>query len=80
VVVVVVNQVRLQLFVLAVQPGQLPATGGAAPGGASLDVDDVAGEIDQDRGEGRASFPAVRFPDGGSGSSERIVPIHSTGN
>jgi hypothetical protein len=44
---------------------------------ATLDVDDVAGEIDQDRGEGRSAFPADRLPDGGSGGAERAVPGHS---
>ena len=58
------------------QPGQLPAAGGAAPSGASLDVDDVAGEIDQDRGEGRAPFPEDDLPDGGSGGAARVVPGH----
>jgi len=43
----------------------------------SLDVDDVAGEIDQDRGEGRAPFPEGDLPDGGSGDSARVVPGHS---
>ena len=36
-----------------------------APSGVSLDVDDVAGETDQDRGEGRAPCPAGGLPDGG---------------
>src|SRR5271154_5888015 len=58
------------------QPGQLPAAGGAPPSGASLDVDNVAGEIDQDRGKGRASFPADSLPDGGGGGSARVVPDH----
>jgi len=59
------------------QPWQLPATGGAASSGASLDVDDVARETDQDWGEGRAPFTEDSFPDGGGGGSERIVSIHS---
>src|SRR5664280_2461571 len=58
------------------QPGQLPAPGGAAASGASLDLDDVAGEIDQDRREGRAPCPADNFPDGGGGDSTGIVPGH----
>ncbi len=61
------------------QPGQLPAAGGAAPSSASLDVDDVAGEINQDWGEGCAPCAAGGLPDGGGGGSERVVPIHSTG-
>jgi hypothetical protein len=56
------------------QPGQFPASDGAAPSGASLDLDDIAGETDQDRGQGRAPFPADRLPDGGSGGSARVVP------
>ena len=56
------------------QFGQLPASGGATPIGASLDVDDAAGEIDQDRGEGGSPFPEDHLPDGGSGGAERVVP------
>src|SRR5271155_1028239 len=56
------------------QPGQLPAAGGAAPIGASLDIDDVAGETDQDRGKGGAPFPENRLPDGGGGGAARVVP------
>ena len=59
------------------QSGQLPTAGGDAASGASLDTDDVAGEIDQDRGEGRAPFPEDSLPDGGSGGSARVVPGHS---
>src|ERR1035437_6021849 len=59
------------------QSGQLSSTGGAAAIGASLDIDDVAGETDQDRGEGRAPFPAGSLPDGGGGGSESVVPGHS---
>src|SRR5271170_40183 len=59
---------------VGLQSGQLPAAGGAAPSGASLDIDDVAGETDQDRGEGRASFPEDRLADGGSGGAARVVP------
>ena len=46
---------------VGLQSGQLPAAGGAAPSGASLDIDDVAGETDQDRGESRAPFPEDRL-------------------
>src|SRR5271168_2217579 len=56
------------------QPGQLPAAGGAAPIGASLDIDDAAGETDQDRGKGGAPFPENRLPDGGGGGAARVVP------
>ena len=56
------------------QPGQLPAAGGAAQSGASLDIDDAAGETDQDRGEGRAPFPEDRLSDGGGGGAARVVP------
>src|ERR1700678_3169234 len=59
------------------QSGQFSAAGGIAPVSASLDVDDVAGETDQDRGEGRAPFPADHLPDGGGGGPARGVPIHS---
>src|SRR5450759_4930992 len=59
------------------QPGQLPAAGGIAQSSSTLDVDDVAGETDQDRGEGRAPFPEDRLPDGGGGGAARVVPGHS---
>ncbi len=55
----------------------IPAAGGAAHSGASLDVDDVAGETDQDRGEGRAPFLEDSLPDGGGGGSARVVPGYS---
>jgi len=50
------------------------AKGGATPSGASLDVYDIAGKTDQDRGEGCAPFPEDRLSDGGSGSAARVVP------
>src|SRR5690348_12744853 len=56
---------------MASQPGQLPASGGAAPSGASLDVDDFTGETDQDWSEGRAPFPEDYLPDGGGGGAAR---------
>ena len=56
------------------QFGQLPASGGAASSRAALDIDDVAGETDQDWCEGRASFPEDRLSDGGSGGAARVVP------
>ena len=37
----------------------------------------VAGETDQDWGEGRAPFPEDNLPDGGSGGAARVVPGHS---
>lgn len=49
-------------------------TVGVAPVGASLDVDDVAGENNQDRGESRAPFLADNLPDGGGGGPARVVP------
>jgi len=59
---------------VGVQPGQLPAASCVAPSGASLDVDDVSGESDQDRGEGRAPCPAGGLPDGGGGGPAGTVP------
>ena len=64
---------------ISLQPGQLPAAGDIAQSSSTLGVDNVAGEIDQDRGEGRAPFPAGGVSDGGSGGPARVVPIHSTG-
>jgi hypothetical protein len=40
----------------------------------------VAGETDQDRGEGCAPFRENRLPDGGGGGSARVVPSHSGRN
>jgi hypothetical protein len=37
----------------------------------------MAGETDQDRGEGRTPFPEDRLPDGRTGSSPRIFPVDS---
>ncbi len=71
------NQVRLQLFVLAYNLGNFLRQAVLPQVGASLDVDDVAGETDQDRGEGRAPFPAGDLPDGGGGGSTRVVPGYS---
>ena len=62
---------------VGVQPGQLPAASRVAPSSASLDVDDVAGETDQDRGEGRAPCPAGGLPDGGGGGPAGAVPGHA---
>jgi len=56
------------------QFGQFPAAGGAAPSSASLDIDDAAGETDQDRGEGRAPLPENCLSDGRSGGAPRAVP------
>src|SRR5208337_943510 len=50
------------------------ASGGAAPSGASLDVDDAAGKTDQDWGEGCAPFSEDHLPDGGSSRAARAVP------
>jgi hypothetical protein len=61
---------------ISLQLGQFPASDGAAKNGASLDVDDAAGEIDQGRDEGCAPFPEDRFPDGGGCGSARVVPDH----
>jgi len=43
-----------------IQPGELPASFGAAKGGEALVADDAAGEAHQDRGEGRHAR-AVRY-------------------
>ena len=69
------NRCWLQLVRASLQPcAAFPAAGVAACVGAALVVDDTAGETDQDRGEGGAPFPAAHLPDGGSGSSARVVP------
>jgi len=62
---------------VGLQLGQLPTAISAALSSAALDVDDIAEETDQDRGEGCAPFPADHLPDGGGGGSERVVPGHS---
>ncbi len=71
------NQVRLQLFVLAHNLGNLSASGHVAPSGAALDADDVAGETDQHRREGGAPCAAGDLPDGGGGNPTGIVPNYS---
>jgi len=58
------------------QSGQLFEAGDSTASGSSLDVDDVAGEIDQDRCEGHASFPEDSLRDGRSGGSAKVVPDH----
>ena len=59
------------------QLGQLSAAVGAAPLSAPLDVDDAAGEADQNWGEGGAAFPTGGLPDGGGVGAESTVPNHS---
>ncbi len=73
------SAINLDALLPAILPSSpsFAAAGGATPGGASLDIDDIAGETDQDRGEGRAPFPADNLPDGGSGGPARVVPGHS---
>jgi hypothetical protein len=48
-----------------------------ANAGNTQNIDDVARETDQDRGKGRAPFPADNLPDGRGGGSARVVPGHS---
>ena len=62
------------------QPGQLSAAGGAAPVGATLDADDAAGEVDQNRGQGGAPFKESGLPDGRGGSAARAIPLNPSGN
>ena len=64
---------RLNPFPILRRPPKLPSEG-------KVILSCVAGETDQDRGEGRAPFPADRFPDGGGGGAERVVPGHFTGD
>ena len=56
------------------QPGQLPATIGPAAGREALVADDLAGEVDQDRGEGGLDGPLRGLSDGGGGSPAWAVP------
>ena len=74
------NQVRLQLFVLAYNLGNFLRQSVLPPAGAALDVNDTAGEADQDWAEGRAPCRAGGLPNGGGGGPAKIVPIHSTGD
>ena len=53
------NQVRLQLFRPGVQPGQLPATAGAAEGRSALVADHAAGQADQDWRKGGPDTPGT---------------------
>ena len=52
---------------LGVQPGEPPASTGAAPTRADMDADDAAGEADQDRGQGRPPCQGRHVPAGGGG-------------
>jgi hypothetical protein len=70
----IVSNHRRSRKLKALQTGQLSAAGGAAASGASLEIDDAAGETDQHRGEGRAPFPEDRLPDGGGGGAATGVP------
>ena len=55
----------------------MPQSPVAGPSGASLDIDDAAGETDQDRGEARGPCAPSGFSDGGSGSPARVDLGHS---
>ena len=67
---------------LGIQPGQLPASAGAAPFGEALVTDDAAGEAGQDRREGRHARAVRGLPDGRGGRAQAAVPgdpgSHST--
>ncbi len=69
--------VRLCGVALWFLPWMLCAQGFPAAGGASLDVDDVGGEIDHARAEGRASCAPRGVSVGGGGGSARVVPGYS---
>ena len=55
------NQVRLHLFVLAYNLGNFLRQAALPPGGASLDLDGVAGEAHQDWGERWCALPRRSF-------------------
>ena len=56
-------------------PGRLlPAAVGLAPRGEALVLDDAAGEVHQDRGEGCVRCPVRGLSDGGGGNSGWAVP------
>ena len=56
------------------RPGQLPASPGPAAVGEALVADDVAREVDQDRGESCHAFALHHLPDGGGCCAEATVP------
>jgi hypothetical protein len=75
----IVSSVPTMAWRVGLQLEQLLAAGGAFPDGTSLDLDDVAEEIDQNRGEGRPSFPEAGSigPDrGGQGILPPQSPCH----
>src|SRR5262249_52087501 len=55
------------------QPGHLPAAAGPAEADQGLDVDDAAGEVGQDRGEGRVAREVHRLPTGGGSGAPPAV-------
>src|SRR5512142_2040325 len=55
------------------QPWELLAAAGTAPGGEALELDDAAGEADQDRSQGRRSFQGGDVPDGGGGGASHAL-------
>jgi hypothetical protein len=54
-------------------PGQLPSAAGTAEADQGLDPHDAAGEIGQDRGEGRVPREVPRVPAGGGGGAPPAV-------
>jgi Transposase DDE domain group 1 len=60
----VANQVRLQLFILAYQPGQLPAEADAAQGCHGMVPAECAAQACQDRGQAGEACPALGLSDG----------------
>ena len=59
---------------LGVQPGQLSTATGSAASHEDLDDDDLAGEVDQDRGQSGSACQVRNLPDGGGGGLVSAVP------
>ena len=57
-----------------VQPGHLIAAAGPAASHEDVDDDDLAGEVDQDRGQSGSACQVRDFPDGRGGGSVSAVP------
>jgi len=56
-----------------VQPGQLPASTGAAQADLGMDADDAVEEVDQDRGQGGEELQVCPLPVGGSRRAAAVV-------
>ena len=67
------NAVRLQLHALAYKLGQLPAHSGDSRGDRGVVADESSRQADQDRCQGRQTWPLRHLPDGRSRDPTAVV-------